>query len=213
VPKPPPESTKISLRQRLTRHAETRWPALAAVNVRYHGTFAYINGQLPDGTTLPLCRLRYGGSASLWGFAIYLASRDGYEDSILPSGLHAGSPEEALETDNVLYCNFEGLVLDTADQAAELATQLDDKFRSLGQRVHVIVNYDNFDLSVPATDTFFAMVRRNRERYSLSTTRYSTNAFYRRRLGHQFAAASLAHSLYGSFADARKGLNRTEKQP
>ena len=30
VPKPPPESTKTSLRQRLTQHAHTRWPALAA---------------------------------------------------------------------------------------------------------------------------------------------------------------------------------------
>jgi hypothetical protein len=65
-----------------------------AVNVRYRGVFAYIDGQLPDGTVLPLCRLRYDGSASIWGFAIYLASRDGYEDNFLPSGLPAGSPEE-----------------------------------------------------------------------------------------------------------------------
>jgi hypothetical protein len=40
---------------------------------------------------------RYNGSASIWGFAIYLAGRDGYEDNILPSGLPAGSPEEALD--------------------------------------------------------------------------------------------------------------------
>src|SRR3954451_11557107 len=32
-----------------------------------------------------------------WGFAIYLVSRDGYEDSFLPSGLPAGSPEDALD--------------------------------------------------------------------------------------------------------------------
>jgi hypothetical protein len=105
VPKPPPDSTKTSLRQRLTRHAEQRWPALAAVQVRYHGIFAYIDGHLPNGVTLPLCRLRYGGSASTWGFAIYLASRDGYENSILPSGLHAGSPEEALDCACGLYLN------------------------------------------------------------------------------------------------------------
>jgi hypothetical protein len=103
VPKPPPESTKTSLRQRLTQHARTRWPALASVQVRYHGVFAYINGQLADGTTLPLCRLRYNGSASIWGFAIYLASRDGYEDNVLPSGLPVGSPEEALDCACGLY--------------------------------------------------------------------------------------------------------------
>jgi hypothetical protein len=105
VPKPPPESTKISLRQRLTQHAQARWPALTTVSVRYRGVFAYIDGHLRDGTILPLCRLRYNGSASIWGFAIYLASRDGYEDNILPSGLPAGSPEEALDCACGLYLN------------------------------------------------------------------------------------------------------------
>jgi hypothetical protein len=105
VAKSPPESTKTSLRQRLAEHARTRWPALAAVPIRYRDRFAYVDGRLPDGTTLPLCRLRYNGSASIWGFAIYLASKDGYQDSILPSGLPAGSPEEALDCACGLYLN------------------------------------------------------------------------------------------------------------
>jgi hypothetical protein len=105
VAKPPPESTKTSLRQRLSSHARQRWPALAGISVRHRGVFAYIDGQLADGTTLPLCRLRYSGSASIWGFAVYLASSDGYEDSILPSGLHAGNPEEALDCACGLYLN------------------------------------------------------------------------------------------------------------
>lgn len=42
-------------------------------------------------------------SASLWGFAIYLASRDGYEDSVLPSGLPTGQPEQALDCACGLY--------------------------------------------------------------------------------------------------------------
>jgi len=103
VPKPPPESTKTSLRQRLTAHAQQHWPALDGITVRYRGVFAYIDGQLPNGATIPLCRLRYGGSASIWGFAIYLASHDGYQDNILPSGQPAGSPEEALDCACGLY--------------------------------------------------------------------------------------------------------------
>lgn len=105
MPKPPPESTKIGLRQRLNQHAQARWPALTAVSVRYRSVFAYIDGHLSDGTILPLCRLRYHGSASIWDFAIYLASRDSYEDNILPSGLPAGSPEEALDCACDLYLN------------------------------------------------------------------------------------------------------------
>jgi len=76
----PPASTKTSLQQRLNQHARHRWPTLARVAVRFHGQFAYIDGHLPDGEVLPLCRLRYGGSASRWGFAIYLASKDGYQN-------------------------------------------------------------------------------------------------------------------------------------
>ena len=37
-------------------------------------------------------RLRYGGSAPRWGFAIYLASKDGYQVSVLPTGDMAGHP-------------------------------------------------------------------------------------------------------------------------
>ena len=101
----PPESTKTNLRQRLARHAREHWPALAAVNVRYHGAFAYLDAALVNGPTIPLCRLRYNGSAHIWGFAIYLASRDGYQDSVLPSGRPVGTAEEALDCACGLYLN------------------------------------------------------------------------------------------------------------
>jgi hypothetical protein len=97
-----PESTKVSLQQRLSEHARTHWPQLHGVQVRYRGTFAYVSGQL-DGEVLPLCRLRYGGSATRWGFAIYQASKDGYEDSVLPTGGFAGAPQDALDCACGLY--------------------------------------------------------------------------------------------------------------
>jgi hypothetical protein len=101
----PPESTKVSLRQRLQAHARQRWTALTEVNVRYRGAFAYVDGHLTDGTVLPLCRLRYNGYANRWGFAIWLASKDGYEDSILPTGYPFGTAEEALDCAGGLYLN------------------------------------------------------------------------------------------------------------
>ena len=44
-----------------------------------------------------------GANPSLEGFAIYLASRDGYQDSVLPSGLPVGTPQEALDCTCGLY--------------------------------------------------------------------------------------------------------------
>ena len=99
----PPASTKTSLGQRLRERARQRWPQLAGIGVRFRGQFAYVTGKLPDGSELPLCRLRYGGYASTWGFAIYRASHDDYQDSYLPSGQPAGTPEEALDCACGLY--------------------------------------------------------------------------------------------------------------
>jgi hypothetical protein len=77
--------------------------------VRVRGRFAYIDGALDsgevldNGEVLALCRLRYVGSATVWGFAIYLASKDGYQDSLLPSGRPSGTPQEALDCACGLY--------------------------------------------------------------------------------------------------------------
>ena len=56
-------------------------------------------------TVLPLCRLRYGGYANMWGFAIWLASKNGCEDSYLPTGAGAGTAEDALDCACSLYLN------------------------------------------------------------------------------------------------------------
>jgi len=82
-----------------------RLPVARPGGTRFRGQFAYVDAALPDQTVMPLMRLRYGGSASVWGFAIYLASSGKYEDSILPSGAPAGSPEEALDCACGLYLN------------------------------------------------------------------------------------------------------------
>jgi len=98
-----PESTKHSLESRLAARRRTRWPQLASIAVRHRATFTYVDGILPDGTTLKLCRLRYLGSARDWQFAIYRASHDDYSDSVFPTGSPIGSCEDALDTACGLY--------------------------------------------------------------------------------------------------------------
>ena len=71
-----PESTRDSITWRLILHAEKNWPQLDKVQVTCRGGFAYAAGVLPGGEKLPLFRLRYGGSAHSFGFAIYSAARD-----------------------------------------------------------------------------------------------------------------------------------------
>lgn len=93
-----PASTKSSVTLRLLAHAGQNWPQLKKVQVTCRGAFAYITGVLRDGEQIPLCRLRYGGSAHSFGFAIYSAARDRYQEAALLTGLGAGTPQDALDT-------------------------------------------------------------------------------------------------------------------
>ena len=89
----PPESTKTSLRQRLDARAEERWPQLAGITVRWRGSSPTSPASCPTAPTFR-CSPPLRHSASTWGFAIYRASHDDYEKSVLPSGsaCTAGSP-------------------------------------------------------------------------------------------------------------------------
>jgi propionate CoA-transferase len=108
---------------------------------------------------------------------------------------------------NVVFINFEGLQLQTVDQVEMLAAFLGRRLHDLGQRVNLIVNYDNFDLGSAATARFFAMVREMDRRHFLSSTRYSTHAFYRLKLGQAFARAKLSQTIYRSFEEATQALS------
>ena len=93
-----PDSTKDSVTLRLLAHAEQNWPQLKRVEVTCRGAFAYVTGVLPGGEKIPLCRLRYGGSAHSFGFAIYSAAHDRYQEAALLSGFTSGTPQDALDT-------------------------------------------------------------------------------------------------------------------
>ena len=88
----PPDSTKSSLEQRLSAYARERWPNIELA-VRHRAGFAYADAHLPDGEVLPLLRLRYGGSATSWGVALYRPSTGKYEDQ----PWFTGTPLEALD--------------------------------------------------------------------------------------------------------------------
>jgi propionate CoA-transferase len=108
--------------------------------------------------------------------------------------------------DNLVFINFEGLTLETIDEAEELATFLGRRMQELGRRVNLIVNYDNFELGRAAAPRFFQMVREHERRYFLSSTRYSTDAFLRRKLGRAFTEAKLSQQMYRNFEEATHAL-------
>ncbi len=135
-----------------------------------------------------------------------------------PLGLGERSPltlDERFEyraADNVVFINFEGLKLQTVAQVEMLAAFLDRRLHDLGRRVNLIVNYDNFDLGSAATEPFFAMAREMERRHFLSSTRYSTHAFYRLKLGQAFARAKFSQMIYRNFEEATQALGEPARQ-
>lgn len=99
-----PDSTKSSVRQRLAARARERWPQITELHMRHHDVFTYVEATTEAGT-LPLCRLRYVGSAHDWQLAIYRASHDDYQNSIFPTGLPIGTCQDALDLACGLYLN------------------------------------------------------------------------------------------------------------
>ncbi|KXF53819.1 hypothetical protein AXA44_43060 [Rhodococcus sp. SC4] len=100
---PIPDSTKTSLRQRLSARARDRWTAITRIDLRFRAPYAYVDAVLTDGQTLQLRRLKYAGYANMWGFAIYRASHDDYQNSYLPTGYSVGTAEDAPDTACGLY--------------------------------------------------------------------------------------------------------------
>jgi propionate CoA-transferase len=114
---------------------------------------------------------------------------------------------------DLLYLNFEGLRLDTEADAEELAVRLEAELASYGRKLAAVVNYDNFRLAPAAADRYWAMIRHNTTHYLSSTTRYSTNAFFRHQLGERFSLARLDAHVYRSFDEAVHHLDPPAARP
>jgi putative alpha-1,2-mannosidase len=94
----PSEHTRLSVEARLGERACTAWPQIRQLHVRHRGAFAYVEAELTAGERVKLMRLRYTGTVGKrWGLALYYASSDRYEDSLLPTGSPTGTPEDALD--------------------------------------------------------------------------------------------------------------------
>lgn len=113
------------------------------------------------------------------------------------------------EESNTLFIHFEGLRLDTVGDVERLSDELEKCFASLDKKVNVVVNYDNFMVAPAAEAAYFEMVERNSARYFLSSVRYSTDAFFRRKTGGKFVQARVA--LYRSYAEAIRQLRSKDE--
>jgi propionate CoA-transferase len=115
---------------------------------------------------------------------IFAAAPLGLRDRLLAKPL-----PERFELDRehrLLFINFEGLSVASKATIAEIEQAvtrlLQPVVKDAGQRVAVVVNYDNFTILPGLVDDYSAMVLRLTERFYSRVTRYGTGGFLKAKL-------------------------------
>jgi propionate CoA-transferase len=107
---------------------------------------------------------------------------------------------------NTLFINFEGYSVRNLADVNAIRAQVERLVLPLGQRVHAIVNYDNFTLAPDVFDAYTDMIKELIARYYAGVTRYTTSSFLRAKLGKALAERSVAPHIYESAAEAHAYL-------
>lgn len=89
------------------------------------------------------------------------------------------------ERGQMLFVNFEGLNITSAQDIADIESEVTSKVLPLRKRVDVIVNYDHFSIRPELIDEYGAMVNRLTERFYAQVTRYAASSFVKARLDAQ----------------------------
>ena len=111
---------------------------------------------------------------------------------------------------NIFFINFEGHVVRTRDDVKRISDIVRRKLGSLGRKVYVVVNYDNFNILPDVMDDYSAMVKTLVETFYSGVTRYTTSGFLRTKLGDALAQRDLAPHIYESADEARQHLHELE---
>ncbi|MGD9975003.1 MAG: acyl CoA:acetate/3-ketoacid CoA transferase [Desulfatirhabdiaceae bacterium] len=119
------------------------------------------------------------------------------------------SLEERLTYDpaeNIFFVNLEGYSIRTQKDIADIRISVETKLTPVGRKVYTIVNYDNFSIVPELVEAYTDMVKEVVNRFYISTTRYTTSAFLRMKLGDALTERDVVPHIYDNLAEARKIL-------
>jgi propionate CoA-transferase len=102
------------------------------------------------------------------------------------------------------YYNFQGLNVRTQKDVDDVGHAAEELCRSIGKKIKVVVNYDNFQIDEAVVDQYSAMVKRLNDSYYTDVSRYTTSAFMRLKLGQALEDRGLAAHIYETPQEALK---------
>jgi propionate CoA-transferase len=97
---------------------------------------------------------------------------------------------------------MEGLAPTTPEEVEAIRAEIERRLSAVGKKVHLVANYDNFDLPGHLYDLYAASVQDFADRFYLSASRYTTSSFMRLKLHDHLASRGVAPHVYESRAEA-----------
>ena len=103
---------------------------------------------------------------------------------------------------NTLFLNLEGMRIRTRDDVDRVRRVVEEKVLSIGKRVALVVNYDDVTIDAAVADTYAAMVRYMEMHYYTTSSRYTTSAFLRLKLGEALSRRRVAAHIFETSDEA-----------
>jgi propionate CoA-transferase len=103
---------------------------------------------------------------------------------------------------NTLFINFEGFSVHSNADIEAIRKQVVHALRDEQEKVHVVVNYDNFSILPDLIDQYAKVVKELTDLYYLTVARYSTSGFLRAKLGAALANREAPPHIHESHDEA-----------
>ncbi len=103
---------------------------------------------------------------------------------------------------NVMFFNAEGMSIKTRDDVDRVRRVIEERCQAIGNKVKLVVNYDNVFIDTAVADTYAAMVRYLQMHYYTTASRYTTSAFLRLKLGEALARRKVAAHIFETSEEA-----------
>jgi len=104
--------------------------------------------------------------------------------------------------ERLFFVNLEGLEVSTQEELDALRAEMTNRLANIGERVHVVANYDNFLLAPALVDAFTNGIRELTDRFYSKASRYTTSSFMRLALGDALSSRGLAPHVFQSMDEA-----------
>lgn len=103
---------------------------------------------------------------------------------------------------NVMFLNLEGMHVRTRDDCDRVRRVIEERVQLIGRKVAMVVNYDGFLIDAPVADTYAAMVRYLESHYYTTSTRYTTSAFMRLKMGEALSRRRVSAHIFETREEA-----------